>query len=86
MNNIRYTIHRYEIYGNPPSGKMVGFLINNIDNNRYEYVETLITNEECENKNDSAICTFAFNKMKSQIDSLSESLLSPSIVGSEYVP
>lgn len=86
MNNIRYTIHRYEIYGNPPSGKMVGFLINNIDNNRYEYVETLITNEECENKNDSAICTFAFNKMKSQIDILTESLLTPSIVGSEYVP
>lgn len=86
MNNIRYTIHRYEIYGNPPIGKMVGFLINNIDNNRYEYAETLITNEECENKNDSTICTFAFNKMKPQIDVLTESLLTPSIVGSEFVP
>lgn len=86
MNNIRYTIHRYEIYGNPPIGKMVGFLINNIDNNRYEYVETLMTNEECTNKNDNLICTLAFNKMKPQIDSLTESLLTPSIVGSEFVP
>ena len=52
MNNIKYTIHRFELYGNPPSGKLVGFLITNIDTQKSEYTETLISLKDCENKKD----------------------------------
>lgn len=87
MNNIKYTIHRYEIYGNPPVGKLVGFLITNTDTNKSEYVETLILLENCKNKNENEICNLAYNILKPQIDNFVNYLTSPSpIIGSEFVP
>jgi hypothetical protein len=87
MNNIKYTIHRYELYGNPPVGKLVGFLITNTDTHKNEYVETLVPLEQCKNKMDSEICAMAYNNLKLQISNLIISLTSPSpIIGSEFVP
>ena len=87
MNNIKYTIHRFELYGNPPSGKLVGFLITNIDTQKSEYTETLISLKDCENKKDSEICGLAYEVLKEQIDSLTNSLtVHSNIIGSEFVP
>jgi hypothetical protein len=87
MNNIKYTIHRYEVYGNPPVGKLVGFLVTNTDTNKSEYAEALISLKECENKTQNEICSLTYNKLKSQLDRLVSGLSSPSsIIGSEFVP
>lgn len=87
MNNIKYTIHRFELYGNPPSSKIVGFLITNTDTQKTEYTETLISLKECENKTDSEVCGMAYDSLKPQIELLVESLTVHSkIIGSEFVP
>lgn len=87
MNNIKYTIHRYELYGNPVGGRLVAFLITNTDNNRTEYADIVIPIEECVKKSDSEICQLAFERLSDQINKLTESLKSDSnIVGSEFIP
>ena len=86
MNNIKITIHRYELVGNPPS-RMVGFLITSTTTNKHQYVETLVGIDDYKNKTEEEICVFAYNQLKSRIDSIIESFNKVSfIIGSEFVP
>lgn len=85
MKNIKYIIRRYDIYGDPPVGRLVGFLIKNEVNDKQEYVEILVTNEECENKSENDVCRFAFEKLKPRIETIKESLMTSPVVGSEFL-
>jgi hypothetical protein len=80
-------ISRFELIDNPPTGKVVGFTIKNLDNEFSDYTETIMSIAECVDKTDNEICQLAYLKIKLQIENIINKLNTRStILGSEFVP
>lgn len=80
-------ISRFELLNNPPTGRVVGFTIKNIDNGLSDYVETIVSLSNCTDKTQNQICQYAYDILKLQIDSIILKLEDGSnVLGSEFVP
>lgn len=87
MENIKLIIHRYEIYGNPPMGKLVGFLIKNENTQKTEYCETIVYDDYENIRSVSETCQLAYTQLQEQLTVLINSVSgSSSVVGSEFIP
>lgn len=87
MENIKLIIHRYEIYGNPPMGKLVGFLIKNENTQKTEYCETIVYDEIGTIRTESETCQLAYIQLQEQLNTLKNSVSgSSSVIGSEFIP
>lgn len=86
-NNIKLTIHRFEFTTSPTIGKIVGFLVADVNSSNLTYVETFLEHEEIKNLNDNSICVLAYQKLQDKIDQISENYITtPLVLGSEFVP
>jgi hypothetical protein len=90
MDNIEYKIQRYELY--PPEEStsfVVGFKISDIlNNNRSGYIEALIPLTEASGKTSNEICQLAYNKIRPEINTLVNDLISRrnNLIGYTFVP
>lgn len=86
-NNIKLTIHRFEFTTSPTIGKLVGFLVTDINSSNVKYVETFLRNEDIQELDDAAICSLAYKNLEPKINQISENYLkASSLLGSEFVP
>jgi len=75
------------LIGEPPTRRVVGIQLECDENERKEYVETVIPLEECNDKSEYEICKIAYKNLKVQLDKLKESIESYApMLGSEFVP
>lgn len=89
MDNIEYTICRYELY--PPdfhTSIAVGFLVKDLSTGNSGTMEKLIPLEETNGKTQSEVCNLAFSRLTTQNQSLLDYFQSKrdSVVGSVFIP
>lgn len=86
-DNIKLTIHRFEFTTSPTLGKLVGFLVADLNSSNMTYVETFLENEEIKLLNDNSICVLAYEKLKPRIDEIAQNYRdTPIVLGSEFIP
>lgn len=86
-NNIKLKIHRFEFTTSPTIGKIVGFLVSDLNSSNITYIETFIENEEIKDLSDIDICNLAYKKLENRITEISENYTNiPILIGSEFVP
>jgi len=89
MDNIEYTICRYELF--PPdfsTSIAVGFLVKDLSTGNSGTMEKLIPLEETNGKTQSEVCNLAFSRLSTQNQSLLEFFQKKrdSVVGSVFIP
>ena len=86
-NNIKLTIHRFEFTTSPSNGKIVGFLVGDLNSSNATYVETFLSYEEIKDLDDNGVCALGYKKLETRINQISDDYLkTPILVGSEFVP
>lgn len=84
---IEYTIKKYEIIGNPPSFINIGFLLENTDNGKKEYIEAPVEILKSQNRSPNEICQLAYLSKKEEFLKRESKLLSQdSIIDSIFIP
>lgn len=89
MDNIEYTISRYELHPpNFPTCISVGFLVRDVSNGNTETLDTLIPLEEANGKTQSEVCDIAFTKLSDRNKNLLEYFQKrrDSVAGSYFIP
>jgi len=89
MDNIEYTICRYELY--PPdfhTSIAVGFLVKDLTTGNSGTMEKLIPLEETNGKTQSEVCNLAFSRLSDSNQSLLDFFQKKreSVVGSIFIP
>jgi len=89
MDNIEYTICRYELY--PPdfhTSIAVGFLVKDISTGNAGTMEKLIPLEDSNGKNQGEVCNLAFSRLTTENQKIIEYLSKKreSVVGSVFIP
>ena len=85
--NIKYVISRFDLFGEPPTHRIVGFTISSESNDSKEYVETLVELKKCKKKSDFDICKVAYKQLKDEIKIVVRKIESKSsILGYEFIP
>jgi hypothetical protein len=85
--NIKYVISRFELFGEPPTHRIVGFTISCEENDSKEYTETLVDLKLCKKKNHLDICKIAYKQLKDELKPLIRKIESKSnILGYEFIP
>lgn len=89
MDNIEYTICRYELH--PPNVHTciaVGFLVKDISTGNTGTMETLISLEDTNGKTQSEVCNLAFLRLASENQNLLDYFQNKkeSVVGSVFIP
>lgn len=89
MDNIEYTICRYELYPpNFPESIAVGFLVKDTETGNTGTMERLIPLTDILDKNQSEVCNLAFTRLSEENKKLIEFFENKrqSIVGSVFIP
>lgn len=89
MENIEYKIYKYELCPvQNPDSTIIGFLITNTDSGKYANLETILSFSETSNITEEEVCQLAFNKLKNQIDVITEQLQNSnnSVIGKIFLP
>lgn len=89
MDDIEYTICRYELY--PPdfhTSIAVGFLVKDIATGNSGTMENLVPLEDANGKTQSEVCNLAFSRLTSENQKIIEYLSRKrdSVVGSVFIP
>lgn len=89
MDNIEYTICRYELY--PPdfhTSIVVGFLVKDTTTDATGTLEHQVTLEEASGKSENEVCNIAFAKLSDRNQSLLEYFQKrrDSVAGSYFIP
>ena len=89
MDNIEYTICRYELY--PPdfhTSIAVGFLVKDLTTGNSGTMEKLIPLEETNGKTQSEVCNLAFSRLSDSNQSLLDYFQKKrdTVVGSVFIP
>ncbi len=83
----KFLITRYELYGDPPTHRIVGFKITRTDLPKSDYLETLLLLDDIKGDDDQTVLKKAFASIKPDLLKSKENIESiSSIVNSEYVP
>ena len=89
MDNIEYTICRYELY--PPdfhTAIAVGFLVKDISTGNTGTMEKLIPLEDSNSKTQSEVCNLAFSRLTTENQNLLDYFQKKrdTVVGSVFIP
>jgi len=89
MDNIEYTICRYELY--PPdfhTSIAVGFLVKDLTTGNSGTMEKLIPMEDANGKTQSEVCNIAFSRLTTENQGLIDFFQRKrdSVVGSVFIP
>lgn len=89
MDNIEYTICRYELYPTEfHTSIAVGFLVRDTNTNASGTLEHQVTLEEASGKTQSEVCDLAFSKLTDRNQSLLDYFqkIRNNAVGSYFIP
>ena len=85
--SAKFLITRYELYGDPPTHRIVGFKIIRTDISKSDYLEALLSLEDIKGDDDQTILKKAFASIKSDLLKSKENIERIStVVNSEYIP
>ena len=85
--SIQYKITRYGLLGSPPDEYIVGFLLENTENNKQGYHEAMVPLISGENKTEAEVCNIAFSGAYDKITGVSGKLEKvATVVGAEFIP
>ena len=83
---IRYIIKRYDLLGDPPTRRCVGFNIYNDETDKHEYVEYVIKLSDIEGMDEYEVCKLAFSNLEDKIKRAEENVSKSTLVGTDFVP
>lgn len=89
MDNIEYTICRYELYPPDfPNSIAVGFVVKDITTGNTGTMEKLIPMSDANGKTQSEVCSLAFSQLTEKNQSLLDYFQQKreSVVGSVFIP
>ena len=89
MDNIEYTICRYELYPPDfPTSIAVGFVVKDTSTGNTGTLESMVSLAESNGKTQSEVCAIAFSKLTEKNQSLLDYFQQKreSVVGSVFIP
>lgn len=83
---IRYIIKRYDLLGDPPTRRCVGFNIHNDETDKTEYVECVISLNDIVDMDEYEICKLAYKRSEDKIKRAEKSISKSTLINTDFVP
>jgi hypothetical protein len=83
---VRYIVKRYDLLGDPPTKRVVGFTVKNEENGREEYIESVFQLSEITSSAEFDVCAYAYAKIEDDIKKVVSELSGSSIIGNDFMP